>query len=128
MWTFNSANGNLSHDGAFMGIGYAGHGAGLDNQADQYIHDLGPLPVGMWTIGDFFDDLIPDPPDGKIHLGPCVAPLTPSEGTDTQGRGGFFIHGDNAEQNHTASDGCIVLNPSIREEIKNSGDTTLEVV
>lgn len=128
MWTYNSANGNLSQNGTLVGQGYAGHGAGLDNQADQYVRDLGPLPVGSWTIGDFFDDPIPDPPDGRIHLGPCVAPLTPNPGTETEGRGGFFIHGDNAEQNHTASDGCLVLGSVIRQQIKDSGDNQLEVV
>ena len=34
-----------------------------------------------------------------------------------QGRSGFFIHGDNANMNHTASNGCIILGPAERQAI-----------
>jgi hypothetical protein len=43
------------------------------------------------------------------------------------GRSGFLIHGDNAEMNHTASDGCIILSHDIREQIDESEDRVLIV-
>lgn len=117
MWTYNSSNGNLSHDGVLVATGYSGYGQGLNNPLKQDVHELGPIPQGMWTIGEFFND-----PGGK---GPIVTRLTPVEGTDTFGRSGFMIHGDNQEADHTASEGCIILAHDVREQIMNSGDTEL---
>ena len=42
------------------------------------------------------------------------------------GRSGFMIHGNNVQNN--ASQGCIILGPALRQQIANSGDTTLIVV
>jgi len=46
-----------------------------------------------------------------------VAHLTPIEGTDTFGRSGFMVHGDNQALNHSASEGCIVAPRFIRDQI-----------
>ncbi len=43
--------------------------------------------------------------------------LTPAATNIMYGRGGFLIHGDNAAANFTASDGCIVAGPAIRQQI-----------
>jgi hypothetical protein len=86
----------------------------------ESVHNHGPIPRGAWTIGPFHDD-----PGGK---GPVVAHLTPIEGTETFGRAGFMIHGDNKALNHTASDGCIILARSLRQTIAGSGDHELQVV
>ena len=120
MWTYNSANGSLSKDGVLVGTGYSGHGDGINNPSLEQVHNVGPIPRGSFTISHFFND-----PGGK---GPVVARLTPDEGTDTFGRGGFMIHGDNSEHDGTASHGCIVLARSLREQIATSGDTILQVV
>jgi hypothetical protein len=69
----------------------------------------GPIPRGAWTIGLFFDDS-----GGK---GPVVSHLTPRDGTETFGRSGFMLHGDNSAADHTASEGCIVAPRFIREQI-----------
>lgn len=119
MWTYNSANGNLSHNGGLVGTGYSGHEAGLNNPILSNIHNVGPIPQGYWTIGEFFDD-----PGGK---GPIVAHVTPQEGTDVFGRAGFMIHGDNSEADHSASHGCIILARPLREQIRDSADTELFV-
>lgn len=118
-WIYNSANGNLSRNGQLVGTGYSGHGDGLDNPAYDGVHNVGPIPTGDWTIGDFFDD-----PEGK---GPVVAHLNPSPLTDTHNRSGFMIHGDNPAMNHSASDGCLIFNRDIRQQIAESGDTDLVV-
>jgi hypothetical protein len=120
MWTYNSSNGSLAHNGALVGTGYSGINEGLNNPTLQNEHDIGPIPQGYWTVGDFFDD-----PGGK---GPIVCHLTPAEDTDAFGRGGFMIHGDNSEADHTASHGCIILQRAFREQVRDSGDTQLLVV
>jgi hypothetical protein len=117
-WTYKQSTGELDHNGAAIGAGYSGHGAGLNNPAMQNVHDVGPIPQGAWTIGP-----PRDPPD---HLGPLAMPLTPSG--DTFGRSDFFIHGDNAQLNHSASDGCIILVREIRQQIVDSLDSDLQVV
>jgi hypothetical protein len=119
VWTYNSANGNLSRDGSLVGTGYSGNHAGLNNPAMDNVHDVGPIPKGSWIIGKFFDD-----PGGK---GPIVAHLSPNADTTTFGRSGFMIHGDNREGNHTASEGCIILPHDVRAAIEASGDYELEV-
>ncbi len=83
------------------GIGYSGRGDGLNNPTYQEVHDLGPIPAGMYTVEPSIN-----PP---THLGPFAFPLIPSAANQMFGRDGFYIHGDNAQMNHSASDGCIIL-------------------
>ena len=102
-WTYSQSTGILSH-GEPLGKGYSGHGQGLNNPKLQMVHNLGPIPKGIWEIGMWFDD---------PHLGVCVAALRPTD-QDVFGRGGFFIHGDNFKMNYTA--------------MKNSKENTIEVL
>jgi hypothetical protein len=120
MWKYQVTTGDTSNPaGQVIGVGYSGRFEGLNNPAMQAEHNVGPIPVGKWTIGRFFDD----PEKGKI-----VAHLTPCEGTETHGRSGFMIHGDNKAMNHTASEGCIILGHYQRETMMASNDRILEVV
>jgi hypothetical protein len=118
-WVYSRSTGELGHDGVSVGSGYSGHGDGFNNPALQTAHDVGPLPQGMYSIGD--------PVDPPNHLGPLAMPLTPTSG-DMFGRSGFFIHGDNSRHDHSASDGCIILGPAIRQQIADGDDTDLQVV
>jgi len=122
MITYNQANGNLSKDGQLLGVGYSGHGSGVNNSAMQNVPDIGPIPQGLWAIGS----VIAEHPT----LGPYVLPLSPQEGTETFGRSGFFIHGDEIGEvgKELASHGCLIFARSVREAIVESGDTELEVV
>jgi hypothetical protein len=43
-WTYKQSTGELDHNGAAIGAGYSGHGAGLNNPAMQNVHDVGPIP------------------------------------------------------------------------------------
>ena len=95
--------------------GYAGNGTGLNNPAAQNQPNVGPLPQGDYTVGD---------PNNR--RGPITLPLTPDPGNNMFGRGGFLIHGDNAAQNHTASEGCIVAPRDCRSSIPTG--ETLRVV
>src|SRR5882762_4348724 len=102
MWSYSVANGNLSHDGVFVGAGYSGHDNGVQNGINnpdlENVHDVGPIPRGNYTIQPFFDDT-----GGK---GPIVAHLDPEPGTEVFARSGFMIHGDNSTGNRSASHGC----------------------
>jgi hypothetical protein len=116
-WNYSQSKGELDHDGAAVGVGYSGHGDGMNNPDDEAIPNVGPIPAGDWSIGAAED---------MPHLGPVAMPLTP-QGHNAHGRFGFFIHGDNPAMNRTASDGCIILSRPIREQIAASGDTDLNV-
>lgn len=117
MWVYSQSTGILS-DGEPVGKGYSGHGEGLNNPESEMVHNVGPIPKGVWEIGIWFDD---------PHLGPCVAGLRPTS-QDVFGRGGFFIHGDNKAVDFTASNGCIVLPRYLRQEIRASKETQIQVV
>lgn len=121
MFGYNQTNGILSRSGAVIGTGYSGHGEGVNNPAMEKIPNVGPIPRGMWNIG---------PAATRPDFGSVVMSLTPQEGTDTFGRGGFLMHGDEVAHpgEELASHGCIILPKSIRQFISDSGDTQLEVV
>jgi Protein of unknown function (DUF2778) len=108
---------------ATAGTGYSGQGAGLNNPAAQDKPNVGPIPQGNWHIGDQRDNVT-----GIGHQLPASMRLDPLKGTDTHGRDGFLIHGDNAAGNHTASNGCIILARPIRNQIGKSGDNLLTVI
>jgi hypothetical protein len=122
MWKYEQSTGQLFNpEGELVARGYSGHDAGLNNPAMQDAHDIGPIPIGEYAIDAFFDDLV----GGK---GPIVAHLDPKEGTDTFGRSGFMIHGDNSAANHSASHGCVILSRLVRVAIRDSFDRVLQVV
>lgn len=121
MWKYSQSTGELtSPAGSSVGHGYSGHGDGVNNPALQNVEKVGPIPQGLWSIGQFFYDI-----GGK---GPIVAHLTPMPETNTFSRSGFMIHGDNEELNHTASEGCIILPRGIRQMMEVSLDRSLLVV
>jgi hypothetical protein len=104
-----------------MATGYSGRGDGLNRPQFQVTPDVGPIPRGIWEIGEPFDD----PEHGAYCL-----PLTPQEGTELFGRSGFLCHGDeilNAGK-HLASLGCIIMPRFAREQMWTNGDHLLEVV
>jgi hypothetical protein len=118
-WTYQISSGTLlDPTGATVGHGYAGHGEGLNNPALCNVRDVGPLPQGTYTIGQPIND---------NQVGVFAMPLTPDPSNEMFGRSAFFIHGDNPELNHTASDGCIILIHPIRVQIAASTDNTLIV-
>jgi hypothetical protein len=119
-WIYDQSSGNLSLNTIYVGNGYSGNGGGLNNPAAQSQPNVGPIPIGTYTIGTAHT-----PPD---HLGPLALPLYPSPSNTMFGRFGFFIHGDNQFENRTASDGCIIMAYEIRQQIASSNDTTLTVI
>lgn len=117
-WTYNSATGGLYHNGTYIETGYAGHGAGVNDPSMQSISRVGPLPTGRYTIG---------PQYYSPNTGRATMALTPAPTNQMYGRSAFRIHGDNSQRNRTASEGCMIFNRDIRDQIANSGDTDLVV-
>lgn len=105
---------------AFETVGYAGHstqpwplkpgqtilaGEGRNIPSMENVEKIGPLPRGMYTIGEPYHHPV---------LGPYTMNLTPDVGNKMYNRSAFRIHGDKASAPGTASEGCIVLNHSDR--------------
>jgi hypothetical protein len=119
-WTFEIPTGKWFDPlGNYMSTGYAGHGAGFDNVADESIADVGPIPEGAFQMGKWFDD----PEKGKI-----VCHLTPLPGTNTYGRSGFMIHGDSIQHPGQASHGCPIADKPSRTRMSLSPDQILNAV
>ena len=121
-FSYEQATGNFYHDGELLATGYSGYGADANVPQDQDLKDLGPIPVGSYTIGE---------PHVDEQVGPVAMTLTPAPTNEMFGRGSFLVHGDTAAMNHTASHGCIILNHDARVAIGTAvlnGDNQLEVV
>jgi hypothetical protein len=115
-WTYSQSDGTLMHNGRPVSKGYSGAGRGRNNASMESYRNIGPIPRGRYRIGS--------PYDTTTH-GPHVMRLTPV-GHNALGRAGFLMHGDN--RTHTASEGCVILPPNVRDQISRSGDTSLDVV
>ena len=98
---------------------YAGKGAGVNNPAMDGVRRTGPLPAGGYDIG----------PMGTYGGGRLrnALPLEPLDSNDMKGRRAFRIHGGNM-QSQGSSEGCIVTDRSVRDDIIRSGDRRLWVV
>lgn len=127
-WVYHQGSGQLQHvdgngDVTDAGSGYSGHGAGINNPAMQNVPNTGPIPQGTYDIQPQQDNTT-----GAGTNLPGSMRLTPQDGTDTSGRDGFLIHGDNSRGDQSASHGCVILNRNTRNQIGGSGDNTLKVV
>ena len=122
-WEYSQSTGQMTYvdnqSGATtpVGSGYAGNGTGFNNPNMQNVPFVGPIPQGNYDIGG-----------ATISKGPLTLPLTPQQGTNTFGRDAFRIHGENPSRPQNSSEGCIVIDPNIRNQINNSPDRELRVV
>lgn len=120
MWTYIQRTGEiLDKQGRVVGKGYAGRGKGKNNPGMQAVKNVGPLPVGIYTIAA--------PVNTKKH-GPYVLWLTPDPANEMYGRASFGIHGDKKGKPGTASDGCIAASKGVRVMIWESFDHLLRVI
>ena len=129
--TYSQGIGTLSAPDGFLATGYAGADAGKNNPAMQDVKNLGPLPRGKYTItgpecvGTTFP--CPDCHGATAHRhGPYVLRLHPVDGNEMFGRAGFLVHGDNGHG--TASEGCICIGRSFRQQMTSEKYTEIEVV
>lgn len=116
IWIYDQKTGQLSRR---VGVGYSGAGEGKNNPAMQDVQNVGPIPRGVYSIGD--------PVDTTTH-GPFVLALAPDPKNDMHGRSAFLIHGDSISRPGTASRGCIIMPRNVREQVWKSGDNELEVI
>lgn len=128
MWLWIQKTGELLHNGVHVCFGYSGKddgdgipepGEGKNDPTKQQERSTGPIPCGLWSIF---------PPYFSETKGPYVMRLMAHRDTVTFGRSGFLIHGDSKSNPGSASLGCIVLPPRIRQRIWESGDHTLLVL
>ena len=117
-WRYSQRTGVLTHNGQTAGTGYSGAAAGRNLPQMERVRNIGPIPRGQYRIGT---------PRNTATHGPHVMDLTPV-GHNALGRTEFLIHGErrNAPPG-LASQGCIILGPSIRNQISASGDHDLIV-
>ena len=118
-WTYSQSSGELRHNGILVGTGYSGAGlnaaSGRNNPSMQNVPNQGPIPTGQYVIGPSYNH----PQKGPISIN--LSPI----GHNVLGRSGFMIHGNNVQNN--ASQGCVILGPTIRQQIAASSDHVLMV-
>ena len=109
----------IFHDNSstIVGCGYSGAASALNDIHKQNLAKVGPLPAGLYTIAEVYDD-----PERGQHT--CM--LEPARSNIMYGRSGFLIHGDTKEEAHNASEGCIVAPYWVRHLFK-AGDE-IEVI
>ena len=128
MWIYESSTGKmLMPNGKFFLFGFAGHGEGLNNPAQQSVHGVGPLPEGDYKMTGWINH--------DDHLGYGVIVLEAMDPLTQFGRDGFRIHGwvdvsmYGLTRFLTSSNGCICIgNVPTRSSIWTSGDHILRVV
>lgn len=120
MWIYQISSGRMiDPNGLVVGFGYSGKGSNKNNPESQNLTDKGPIPEGYYRIGT---------PHDTVTHGPFVIPLTPDTQNKMFGRSHFLIHGDSVVNPGTASEGCIIMARSVREDIAKSMDDVLGVV
>jgi len=124
MWIYEQATGKFRHNDEAPCVGYSGYGPGKNQPDSQNQVGIGPIPQGAYNIGAEVED---DPLTINRH-GPVALHLLPCTGTQTFGRSGFLMHGDNIEHPGQASHGCIILPRPVRERVRDSNDKLLVVL
>ena len=122
MLVYSQSSGVMTRDGVELAHGWAGNHEGRNNPDAQSQHCIGPLPRGMYTLQPW----LPAHP----HLGPITSYLKPDESNEMFGRDAFYIHGPSVDpaKYGQESKGCIVIPRSGRLDVRDSGETTLQVV
>lgn len=119
-WIYSVRKKSFTHNGNFkFNAMYAGAVGYKDDPQYEKLEGKGPLPRGKYKIKG--------KPFKHPHAGPYTLRLTPYPGNMMYGRSGFLIHGDSRERPGEASNGCIVLAPTFRHQIYESGDRELIV-
>lgn len=118
-WIYEQLTGELWHNDGLIATGYSGTGEGKNNPAMQDVQSVGPIPQGLYKIGE--------PRDTATH-GPHVLDLTPDPDNEMFGRSEFLIHGDSKSNPGTASKGCIILSRTVRDYITATKDPQLVVI
>lgn len=122
MLTYTQSTGLLIDKGGVLGHTfqcYSGAGVGKNNPALQAIKNVGPLPCGIYDIGELLLE---------SEHGPYAIRLLPRPENKMFGRAGFMLHGDSIEHPGCASEGCICLSPKASRQIVYESKQSIEVV
>ncbi|MGA9898743.1 MAG: tlde1 domain-containing protein [Terriglobales bacterium] len=125
MWIYVQKTGELLRDGLHIAVGYSGFDdpdsgqKGKNNPELARIEEVGPIPVGKYSIGT---------PHDTVTHGPFALPLTADPGNEMFGRSAFLMHGDSVVEPGTASRGCIIMSRAVRTQVAESGDKVLQVI
>ena len=122
MWTYSIASGIMTDNGGIAGHtfqGYSGAGIGKNNVSLMDVSNVGPIPVGMYSMGT---------PEMESTHGPFAIPLIPSPLNVMFGRCGFMLHGDSLEYPGCASHGCIIISPRLDRELIYDSGQQIQVV
>ncbi|MBV7534320.1 DUF2778 domain-containing protein [Duganella sp. sic0402] len=119
-WVYSQSSGNFMkvENGitTMVSTGYSGDKTFHNIPEAQSYKNQGPIPQGEYTLTQVDN-----------HKGPNTISLSPSDGNTMFDRDNFLIHGDNRAGNYTASEGCIILDPTARKAIIAAGIDTLYV-
>ena len=111
-WSYSQKSGEMTDPrGVVVEVGYSGAPGFVNRPIAERREDEGPLPTGSYTILPAID---------HENLGPVAMPLEPAPENEMHGRSGFYIHGDNAAADESASMGCIILSRDTRDMIDAS--------
>lgn len=91
--------------------GYSGRGVCLNDPDAEDIVGQGPIPKGVYRLRLMAHRRF------KAPAFFCDPDEATREVLREYGRSGFWIHGDNAAGNRTASHGCIILAASARQSV-----------
>lgn len=87
-----------------LGAGYAGALHGLNNPELDGVRNIGPLPEGEYRMRVYPHPRFAEPAIKLVQV----------KG-ETHERSGFWIHGDNAKADRSASSGCPVFSRPVRQ-------------
>lgn len=132
MFTYQVETGILRFNGAVIGKGYSGHGAGLNNPAMEMVHDIGPIPRG-WYVAELIADGDGNPVNYKHKAAP-VFRLIPQPETNMYGRAGLLMHGHESgevigkPETENSSLGCVVQEHATRIQVMIATDKRVQVI
>ncbi len=119
MWLYSVKDGRLFHNNTLIATGYAGAKPHVNDPTAQITKNIGPLPNGIYRI---------EAPQDNPHTGLYSLPLTPDPCNEMFLRGDFLCHGDTTPPTQSASEGCIIMTLTARQQMVKSGDKLLVVV
>jgi len=98
--------------------GYSGQPLYRNNPSTAAVPNAGTIPSGTYNVTGSSQFL-----NGRPHAN--VISLEPQNGTEVYGRNSFRMHSDYANRSRTgtASNGCIITDPSLRRGVVNNGAT-----
>lgn len=95
-----------------IGFGYAGASHGVNAPELEHEKNIGPLPRGSYYLVERPHPRFASP---AFQLAPTYSTARKLQ---EYGRGGFWVHGDNAAQNRSASSGCPIFGRAARLRIQ----------